>query len=65
MVMTKSHWFESLWTHPETAVIYMRQIKFERPGFPKGAASSWSYGLWAIGSDNIEALEQSKLGRVR
>jgi phage N-6-adenine-methyltransferase len=65
MVMTKSHWFESLWTHPETAVIYMRQIKFERPGFPRGAASSWSYGLWAIGSDNIEALEQSKLGRVR
>ena len=65
MVMTKSHWFEKLWQHDKTAVIYMRQIKFERPGLPGGGASSWSYGLWGIGADNIEAMRQSGLGTVR
>lgn len=65
MVMTKSHWFESLWTHPGTRVIYLRQIKFERPGMPNGGASSWSYGLWAIGETAIRALEASGLGVAR
>lgn len=65
MVMTKSLWFEKLWTHDETAVIYMRQIKFERPGMPNGGASAWSYGLWGIGDDNIEAMRRSGLGAVR
>ena len=65
MVMTKSHWFEKLWEHDQTAVIYMRQIKFERPGLPRGSASGWSYGLWGIGADNIEAMRQSGLGTVR
>lgn len=65
MVMTKSHWFESLWTHPETHVVYMRQIKFERPGIRGGSASSWSYGLWAIGDVATHALQRSNLGKVR
>ena len=65
MVMTKAHWFERLWLHPDTFVIYFRGIKFVRPDVPNGAASSWSYGLWAIGNEPVEALHNSKLGRVR
>lgn len=65
MVLCKSKWFESLWQHDNTALIYLRQIKFERPGYPSGGASGWSYGLWAIGDRGIQALHNSKLGRVR
>lgn len=65
MVMTKSHWFESLWTHPGTRVIYFRGLKFERPGLASPQGSSWSYGMWAIGDTAISALERSGLGVVR
>lgn len=65
MVLTKSKWFESLWTNKNTSVIYLRQVKFIRPGVPGGAASSWSYGLWAIGDKCTEALQRCNLGTVR
>lgn len=65
MVNTKSKWYELLWQHESTAIIYLRQIKFHRPGQDAASASGWSYGLWATGDEAIEALHRSQLGRVR
>ena len=65
LVFTKSKWYESLWTHPETEVVYLREVKFCRPDSKGESASSWSYGLWAIGDEARTILHNSNLGRVR
>lgn len=64
VVFTKAKWYEALWKS-EAAVTYIRQIEFYRPDQGRPSASSWAYGLFALGDRAVEALHRSNLGRVR
>lgn len=57
-VISKSNWFDSIWAHPDIAIVTMPQrFHFQQGRIP------WPICLWAVGQDNIEAI--SKIGRLR
>jgi phage N-6-adenine-methyltransferase len=57
-VVSKSKWFDMIWSHPDIRFVVPNQtFAFEQGRIP------WPLALWAIGDSNIEAI--AKIGRVR
>jgi hypothetical protein len=60
----KSAWRLKLWNHDLAQVINLKPPKFIRPDLSRKQIM-FSVDLWAIGQQAVEALHQSKLGKVR
>ena len=62
--MAKSQWFNDLWDDADAIVVMSWRMVFEHPDHLKGSIFLPAM-LAAYGQTNIEALHNSKIGRVR
>ena len=60
--MSKSRWFDALWNNAEAACALPYNLRFE--GHKRGSIFI-ACVMFAYGADNVEALQHSKIGRVR
>ena len=59
--LSKSSWLAQLWEQTDAVVILPEQFRFVREGVPHGIFMASA--LWAIGTENVEAI--SRVGVIR
>jgi hypothetical protein len=62
--MAKSQWFNDIWDYCEAMLVLPYKLIFEHPEHLKGSIFLPAM-LAAYGETNIQALHNSKIGRVR
>lgn len=61
----KSKWLQKLWDHPDTGLMYVYSIKFERADSRLNGSTPFPLGIWGMGDEAISAMKNSGLGRIR
>jgi hypothetical protein len=64
MVVSRSKWFEELWECSDAIMATPKDLKFMRPNENPKAISFQTF-LFALGSQGVQALKNTKLARVR
>jgi hypothetical protein len=64
MVVSRSQWFQDIWQASDAVMPTPRTMKFERPDGHSKQISFQTF-LFAIGEDNVKALERLNTNRVR
>lgn len=62
--MSKSKWLQKLWDS-QASLLYVYSIKFQRIDYKMDGSTPFPLGIWALGDRALQALHNSKLGKVR
>jgi hypothetical protein len=64
LVVSRSKWFAQLWDKADAVMATLADLKFERPDGHSKAISFQTF-LFALGQPAVEALQRTKLARLR